>query len=242
MFFLIDDNHKVIFGWSAKCGCSHIKRIFWFLQNDKVDNQIHTPKDYNDLPDDITNYTIIIIGRNPYKRIISGFLDKYKKEGQFVHLWKYESITFTMFIDELIKNDWKMIDNHHFTQQTSEAFDKKIIESKCIKCYDIENIDYNYIEELYDIKLPEILLHKKTGHERKKYESDFSEYVYDLDMNKYYDFNIDMKYFYNEELKNKIFNFYETDFIFFKEFGIDYTKKFFNTIEDIIIQNDNIPL
>ena len=24
MLFLTDDKHKIIFGWSAKCGCSHI--------------------------------------------------------------------------------------------------------------------------------------------------------------------------------------------------------------------------
>ena len=34
MFFLVDTNKKIIFGWSAKCGCSHIKTIFWFLQSD----------------------------------------------------------------------------------------------------------------------------------------------------------------------------------------------------------------
>jgi hypothetical protein len=31
MYFLIDDNKKIIFGWSAKCGCSHVKYMFKFL-------------------------------------------------------------------------------------------------------------------------------------------------------------------------------------------------------------------
>jgi len=31
MYFLVDNDKQIIFGWSAKCGCSHIKNIFWFL-------------------------------------------------------------------------------------------------------------------------------------------------------------------------------------------------------------------
>jgi hypothetical protein len=222
MFFLVDNNNKVIFGWSAKCGCSHIKRIFYFLINNKIDNTIHTDNDRNKLPDDIMNYTTIIISRNPYERLISGFLHSYFINGDFRHLWKYKFITFSKFIDELVKNDWKMIENHHFTPQTTENFDEKILMSKCVKCYDIKNIDYNYIEELYNIKIPETLLHKKEGHERKKYELSYNNYVYDLRMMVYYNFNVDIKYFYNEKLKNKVFNFYKNDFDFFNKLGIDY--------------------
>jgi hypothetical protein len=224
MFFLIDNKYKIIFGWSAKCGCSHIKRIFWFLQNGDINAQIHTMADYSYLPNDIDieNYTCIIISRNPYKRIISGFLDKYRTNGEYRNLWKHNTITFAMFIDELSKNDWNMIDRHHFTSQTAEAFDNKILMSKCIKCFDIENIDYKYIEELYNVKIPLILLEKKEGHERKNFNVNLNNYVYNLDMKEYYNYNIDIKYFYNEELKNKVFKFYENDFKTFYNLGIDY--------------------
>ena len=222
MYFLVDKKTKVIFGWSPKCGCSHIKKIFWFLQNDKINNIIHTIYDMNNLPYDIENYTTILISRNPYKRIISGFLDKYRKNGEFKKLWKYKTITFSMFIDELIQNNWKMIDKHHFTQQTSENFDIKILNSKNIKCYDIKNIDYKYIENLYNKKIPEIIINSKQGHERTKKDKNFDDYVYDLDMDIYYDYNVKIFYFYNEELKNKIFKFYKNDFNFFYELGIDY--------------------
>jgi hypothetical protein len=226
MYFLVDNNHKVIFGWSAKCGCSHIKRIFFFLQTGEITNNLITihnnPKD--SLPNDIDNYTTIIITRNPYKRIVSGFLDKYNKKGSCRHLWKYDTITFAMFVDELIKHDWLMIEQHHFTPQTTEHFNKPtIMASKCLKCYDIENIDYNYIEKLYNKKLPENLLSMKMGHERKKYELDFNNYVYDLDINDYYNYNVDIQYFYNEGLKNKILTFYKNDFDFYNENGINYT-------------------
>jgi len=225
MFFLVDKELKIIFGWSAKCGCTHIKLIYTFCMESTNNKSIIY---YDKLPNDMENYTTIIISRNPYKRIISGFLDKYRKGGPYRPLWKYDTVTFSKFTDELAKNDWKMINLHHFTAQTTEAFNRnKILMSKCIKCYNLENIDYNYIENLYNVKLPEELLSKKQGHERNKYDSNLEEYIYDVDMDQYYNFNVDIKYFYNEEIKNKVYQFYENDFIFFNELGVDYINTTF---------------
>ena len=223
MYFLVDSSRKILFGWSAKCGCSHIKRIFYFLKNKKENAVIHGHKDYNKLPSDIENYTTIIISRSPYERIVSGFLDKYKPGGSFRHLWKHDTITFANFVEETIKGDWNMVEKHHFTPQTSEEFNANIMLSKCIKCYDIKNIDYNYIEELYNVKIPETILHKKEGHERKNYSKFIDHHVFDLDMTDYYDFNVNLKYFYNEELKNNVYNLYKNDFILFNQMGLDYT-------------------
>jgi len=118
------------------------------------------------LPDDIQNYITIIISRNPYKRLVSGFLDKYKINGNFRHLYKHNILSFSKFIDELIKNNYEMINRTHFTPQTTERFDRKILQSKIIKIYDLENIDYNYIQKLYNIKIPLKVMNKKYGHER----------------------------------------------------------------------------
>ena len=230
MLFLIDNKNKIIFGWSAKCGCSHIKRIFSFLCGISTNNSdIHKISQVCNtiLPDDIENYTTIIISRNPYKRIISGFLDKYKIGGEFRHLWKYNYITFSMFVKELTKNNWEVIQEHHFTPQTSESFDTKILNSKCINCYDIENIDYKYIEKLYNTTIPESILQQKQGHERGKYDITINKYVYDLYMITYINRNVDMKYFYNEELIQKVFEFYKKDFIFFNNMGLDYINTTF---------------
>ena len=228
MLFLVDTNNKIIFGWSAKCACSHIKNIYWFLQTDKLDTRIHTSKDNNNLPSDIQNYTTLIFCRNPYKRIISGFLDKYKKYGQFRHLWKHPTITFSNFVDEVIKNS-RMIDKHHFTPQTTEKFNKKkLLLSKSIQFYDISNIDYKYIEKLYNKTIPESVINKKQGHERSchiKKNDNYSNYVYDLDMDEYIDCNVNTKYFYNEEIKRKVFNYYINDFNLFNENGIDYINE-----------------
>lgn len=225
MHFIVDDEYKVIFGWSAKCGCSHIKRIFRLLKYNITSGtsyEIHKLKNYT-LPNDIENYTTIIICRNPYKRLVSGFLDKYKFNGEFRHMWKYKYITFSAFVYELLKSNWNVVEKNHFAPQISDNFDKnKILKSKCIKCYDIENIDYNFIEKIYNKKIPLDILNKKEGHERKKYTNNYSGYVYNMYMYKYYNYNVDIKYFYDTKLKEQVHKFYEQDFIFFNEFGFNY--------------------
>lgn len=223
MHFLVDNYKKIIFSWSAKCGCSHIKKLFWYLQNNNIDNEIHTKYDFMKLPDDIENYIVIIFCRNPYKRIISGFLDKYKKDGQYRHLWNYDKIIFSDFVDELIKKNWEMIERHHFTPQTTEAFNKNILtKSKHLLCYDIEKINYEYIESIFDKKIPIELLSFKGEHNRKNYNENYDGEVYDLDISIYHDYNVSIQNFYNLEIKSKVYQFYEKDFIFFKENGIDY--------------------
>lgn len=223
MYYLIDEKFKIVFGWSTKCGCTHVKLLFYFLKNNIFKKPLHTPADYGSLPNDIENYIVILIIRNPYQRIISGFLNKYGVDGQYLYLWKHDTITFSKFVDELSKNNWSMIDKHHFTQQTSEKFDEnKLLKCKELKIYDLNNIDYSFIESIFNKKIPDHILTFKAGHERKKYANTYENYVYDLEIKIYFNYNVDIKYFYNEEIKTKIYNFYEKDFIYYKNNGFNY--------------------
>lgn len=228
MKFLVSNSNKIIFGWSAKCGCSKIKRIFYYLEQNLIETKIHTENEYiYNLPDNISEYTVIIISRNPYKRLVSGFLEKYNINGEFRKLWQYNTLTFKNFIDELLKNNWEMIEYHHFTKQTSEFFNIDILkQSKEIICFDLENINYKYLESLYNKIIPAEILEKKEGHERKKYTNNFEISVYDLNIDEYYEFNVDIKYFYNNELIDKVYNFYKDDFNFFLEYNINYNNIF----------------
>jgi len=222
MRFLVDNKSKIIFGWSPKCGCSHVKRLFWFFAVDNINAKIHTYKESLQLPKNIEHYTTIVFCRNPYKRLVSGFLDKYRINGQFRHMWKSNTITFSDFVNEIVKSNWQVIDKHHFIQQTSEYFNERIMGSKDIRFFDIENINYQYLENLYNKKIPSKLLMIKEGHERKIYDKTYEEEVYDLNMSLYFEYNIPLKLFYNEEIKNKVDFFYEKDFSFFRENGFDY--------------------
>jgi hypothetical protein len=245
MKFLVDDKQKIIFGWSAKCGCTHIKKIFLYLYDDVInlEKNCHptSAKYVSKLPNDIQNYTTIIVSRNPYKRLVSGFLDKYNAHGKYRHKWTHQKLSFNMFINELIKNKQNIngptktnknmnkharhnkiiIDDHHFGLQTLEYFDEIILKSKKINVYDISNINYEYIESLYNKKIPDILMNKGP-HARKCYDNTINYPVYDLHIDDYYNFNINIQYFYSDELKQKIFDFYKNDFIFFGKMDINY--------------------
>jgi len=234
MYFLVDNDRKIIFGWTYKCGCSHIKKIFWFLQNNNIHNKIHTDDDVMFLPNDIKNYTTILFSRNPYKRLVSGFLNKYSSDGQYRHLWKKETITFSEFVKELILPQWsKMVDVPHFLQQTNGMFDKKTLyKSKKIRHFDIENIDYAYIEMLYKKKIPKELLNSKN--ERTRKEMDFQGKVYDLDVSVYEKYNVPLCSFFNREIKEKVYAFYKDDFLYFQENGIVYEPETYTTVPKAI--------
>ena len=137
-------------------------------------------------------------------------------------MWLKKDIKFSKFVNEL--GNWEIIDKHHFSPQTSFFFTDKILNCKIIKCFDIENIDYDYIEKLYNKKIPKQLINFKGKHARYNVKQDvnINKYVYDLNMDDYYNFQLETKYFYNKELKQKVFNFYKNDFLFFSKLGLDY--------------------
>ena len=77
MRYFIQPEKKIIWGWSAKCGCTHLKNIIYFLRDIKVNNvhQLEFWIQYS-LPKNIDEYDTIILMRNPFKRLVSGFKDK----------------------------------------------------------------------------------------------------------------------------------------------------------------------
>ena len=101
MFCLINKELKIVFWWSAKCGCSYIKKLFYILSDFNIPYNIHH-NSFNKFNINDNNYKHILFIRNPYKRIVSGFLDKYVKQKS--RKW-FNSIsynhTFLDFVDKL---------------------------------------------------------------------------------------------------------------------------------------------
>jgi hypothetical protein len=223
MYFLTDNINKVIFGWSAKCGCSHIKKIFYYLTMNIFEDNLHI--DYSGIKLLSEEYKIFIFIRNPYERIISGFIHKYNDNGSYRKLWDNNiPLTFNNFVNELITDNYKMVEEHHFTPQLSEKWDDSLYNHKNLKIYDINNIDYVYIEKLYNKKIPEILINFKGGHENKKELFDYPKniVIYNILQKDYIDKKPLTKNFYNEDIKNKILSFYKKDFEYFNSIGYKY--------------------
>lgn len=226
MLFIVDKEEKVIVGWCAKSGCSHIKKIYWFFRTGNPNHVIHTTRDRCELPPDeeMKDYRTVIVVRNPYKRLVSGFLDKYRKNGQYRGMWKQDKLTFTDFVNCLVKKNWQAIDYHHFSWQTGEHFNEhKLKMSKELRVYDINNIDYKYLESLYHKRIPYQLLDFRGGHargERVNLKENYYDYVYNKDLSEYYDYNVDIRLFFNEDLKRKVDNFFKDDIYFLKKHHI----------------------
>jgi hypothetical protein len=66
MFFIVNEDYKIILGWSAKCGCSHIKNIYNFIRYGYThENEIHKKEYYSLLSkkvlDNINDYRIFYL-------------------------------------------------------------------------------------------------------------------------------------------------------------------------------------
>ncbi len=222
MYYLINENKKIIFGWSAKCGCSHVKNMFHFFNTGNIDNPIHIKSEYNKLPKNVNDYIIILFIRNPYERVISGFLDKYKKNGECRYLWKIDDpLTFHNFVRLLSIKNYSIIEYHHFTPQTSEEF--KDLNCKQLIIYDIKNIDYSYIEKLFDIKIPQEIINFRGDHKNKG-SIIVNHSLYNLHIDDLIDIKPVTHLFYNNYIKNKIDLYYKKDFDFFSKHGFNYIQ------------------
>ena len=223
MRFIVNEEKKIIFGWSPKCGCTHIKNMVHFLENKNLFGVNSVMYNTCELPENLNNYIIIIIIRNPYKRIISGLLDKYKESGLFRHLWNIDiPLTFENFIDKTMESNYNIIDYEHFSCQTSGWFIDEIKTHNKTIIYDIGNIDYEYIGSLYQKNITQEVIQFRGNHINKNTEP-FNEYVFDKEIDEYSNYKIPIEYFYNDDLKEKILKIFKNDFDFFESKGFYYS-------------------
>ena len=180
MYFIINDEKRIIFGWSINCGCTFVKTLFYTLTrkvnfiDDNLQNDTFMKDTYGSLDTatyPLEEYTLIIFIRCPFERIISGFLDK-------------DNLTFPNYVNML-----------NFTPQTSENWNiKHINQCKTLKFFDIKNIDYNYIKNIFKTNIDLTVLIKKLS-------------VEDYDLHK----------FYNKDLYDKVSLIYKDDLTYFKQ-------------------------
>ena len=224
MHFLIDNQLKLIFGFSAKCGCSNVRRLFLSITKEERILNLYNLKGHvyvghRDLPKDISSFRIYIFIRNPYERICSGFFDKYRKGHQFREKkWTNEKeLTFKNFVNTItVEGIGKQIETHHFTPQTTEWWEDRLLKSQNVKFIDIK--DYFLIkEDLYN-ELNKTIVSNKMNKKSKNYIAN----AYNIQIDELIKMNPTYKCCYNNELKKKVYNFYKKDFETFKKLGFDY--------------------
>jgi len=231
MYFLVNEEKKIIFGYSPKCGCTKIKMYFNFYSGknnyDNINPDMtynfkipHTYDTYGGLPNNHNEYTIVLFIRNPYKRLLSGFIDRYCISRCRLNIREFN---FQNFVNELDANGVNRINSQHFSPQLSQKYEDNI---KFTKIFDIENIDYEYLDQLFGKKLDDGLIKLRTSHQLKYSETydDTNKKAYHLNK-----FEIrrmhekpKLKYFLNDDIISKINKYYKKDFDFFKENGFDY--------------------
>lgn len=244
MFFIIDEKNKICYGWSAKSGCTHVKNILNFLIYNihvlKNEDEFKDPKWLQQIPliekdgekkIDIS-YKIIIVSRNPFERLVSGFKYKRKSMGKtFNHI---KPFSFEFLVNELFNNgiaDSKYpngkINRHHFTQQFSEAWTPLIdtLNPNIFKIMDIKNIDYSFLENIYKKKIPYEFIQYK-GEQNVSSNTLLKPYTgknaYKLHIDKILEYDVKPHQLYNKNLYTKVKQFYEKDLILFKTYGLDY--------------------
>ena len=242
---------RICLAWNAKCGCTHVKNIFFMLRdnlNKTLVGQVHSYKDHSNgwhYPEDNKKYTLIVVMRNPYFRLISGFLDKYKHNGQFRGWWPKDlPCTFSNFVDLLIEKRNDIVDFLHFFPQVDSvsAFNVphfQLKDFKEVRVMDLKNIDYEYFENKFETKLQDIGaiefrgVHANSISKRKKDKAillpfDFiPEDLYDIPIDEYHQKWILPYYkFFNREIERKVRVFFRTDFEFALKQGIDYEKEY----------------
>lgn len=212
----VDNPNKVCFWFSPKCGCTFVRKLYCYYTG-----SFANPAKFSSIIENYTYYIHILFTRDPYKRIISGFLDCYvqnEKYPDFMH-----NLTFSTFLNDLETNDFENVDGIHFQKQLSDFYSEEV---KFDKIYDIENIDYTYLDSLFQLKVnPQILKAFRISGHHIKYDPKLIlpnvSNIKTEDLRKLSAYPA-RETFLIPENKEKIYQYYKDDIEFFDGHGITY--------------------
>jgi len=228
MHYIVFDNPKVIFGWTPKCGCSHIRNLCYFLKTNHIVEILESKAiRAMPLPKNLDTYKIFLIVRNPYKRCISGFTERYNRLPYSVRSERYSwnsklPLTFYNFIHAMVHKtalnfnaDFKF----HFEPQSIKTAPLKNHKNTIV--YDIERIDYDYIGSLFNKNIPPAVINYRGGHNDKNTRL-VDKYVGNLLYSEYDTVKPLTRNFFCPKTKKIFDNYYKADFDFCREWGFNY--------------------
>lgn len=214
----IKNPNNIVFWYSPKCGCTFIRRLYMYLTDNLIENNEHI--DYKTLDKDI-KLTHILFVRNPYKRIVSAFLDCYVQNKRYTPI--SQEMTFTNVLEDIIVNEYKNIDKLHFSPMLSNEH----LDLEFDYMFDIENIDYPLLSELFNKYIGDdaIELLRDTKHVIK-YKPDNIENAENIPLSQLIDIPIWKSFYSSNGITKKLVDIiYETDFEFLKLNDFEYSIK-----------------
>jgi hypothetical protein len=203
------------------------------INNSKKYRHIHLNKELAKLIDTrdsniekYKDYDLVFLIRNPFERLVSGFLNKYVYlDHDKNHIKNPNNCnTFFDFCNILSKNP-ESIDKLHFMPQTNgKGWEFYLLLGKPNIKYVIDTENVNDIKDLLDLDIKDLKLHfnqKKSNEKQNEKQNEklfFTSYEELKQKN-----NIDYSNFYNSELKKIVYEIYKNDFNFFiNKFNINY--------------------
>jgi len=234
MVTYICKKRKVIFSHLPKCGCESIRYLLlaednlfkWNADIWSSKMGIYLKQRFEECINN--NFRYITICRNPYERLVSGYIDKFcspsffqlpfcKKVMKFYgrdNINNYpERITFTELVLYLAKNSQSMFDDH-FKPQTKMII--KHPKNKIIKLEDKEKIDETIKELGFKtefINYNKVILKQNTKKVNVSDNINVFEQGYQFfknlqNKNQVPKYNL----FYNDVIKDVVYNIYKKDF------------------------------
>ena len=231
MHYIIIDDAQLIILYSPKCGCSTLKKILAIYFNvDNEDGHIHLNKQIKRKINNNNNnkiniykkYDILMLVRNPYERLVSGFLNKYVNKLHYVNPPNCEC--FYDFCRILLENPEEINKNHFEKQTTGQGWDLyNKLQRPNIK-YILDTSQVNDIAKILKLNLPEMKLNYnqkviKNDEEIEKTNCSYLNYKSLRNLN-----TINYSNFYNDDLKKIVYNIFKDDFTFLNnELKMNYT-------------------
>ena len=230
MRFLIDDKAEFALGWSPKCGNTHLKKIWYYLHND-FNEQLHRYHDEYNKPRIIPkHYTILIVTRNPYERLVSGVLDRLRLGTLPRKQWpdNYGPLTFEKYVDEILKENWNVVHKLHFERQLSDQFPSNITDYTKLYIQDINSVDYSILEKKFGKKIPDNILAFRGEHQntRKRCDYGIENPAYTIPIDTFTEMVPLYENFYNKSIYDKVTKYYKVDLDFFKKYNLNYDIKY----------------